>query len=152
MVPAGALARLEAGPHERSFDFALSRLGARRVLRRGERIGGSFRVRIPRRARTGVYVLRVRAGDRRAQWPIAVAGLPQTRRAARRRRPLVVLPALSWQGANPIDDDLDGFADTLVSGRRVRLERPLARRAAAARLRLPGVAAAALPGAREARL
>jgi hypothetical protein len=127
VVPAGALGRLEVGPFERSFDFALARLGSRRVLRRGERIGGRFRVRIPRRARTGVYVVRVRAGRRRAQWPIAVAGLPQTRRAARRPRPLVVLPATSWQGWNEIDDDLDGFPDTLESARGVRLDRPLAR-------------------------
>lgn len=130
VVPAGALARLELGPYERSFDFALGRLGARRPVRRGERIGGRFRVRIPRRAKTGVYVVRVRARGRRAQWPIAVAGLPQTRRAARRARPLVVLPALTWQGANPFDDDLDGFADTLdvaQAAGRVRLDRPLAR-------------------------
>lgn len=126
VVAAGALARLELGPYERSFDFALGRLGARRPVRRGERIGGRFRVRIPRRAKTGIYVVRVRAGGRRAQWPIAVAGLPQTRRAATRSRPLVVLPAVSWQGHNPVDDDLDGFADTLASGS-VQLNRPLAR-------------------------
>jgi hypothetical protein len=53
-----------------------------------------------------------------------VAGLPQTRRAAGRSRPLVVLPALSWQGANKVDDDLDGFADTLEGRGRVKLARP----------------------------
>jgi hypothetical protein len=126
VVAAGDMARLEVGPYERSFDFALGRLGARRPVKRGERIGGRFRVRIPRRAKTGVYVVRVRARGRRAQWPIAVAGLPQTRRAARRPRPLVVLPALSWQGNNRFDDDLDGFADTLAGGS-VRLDRPFAR-------------------------
>jgi FlgD Ig-like domain len=126
VVPAGELARLEVGPYGRSFDFALSRLGSRRVIKRGERIGGGFRVRIPRRSRTGVYMVRVRAGRRRAVWPVAVAGLPPGRRAARRPRPLVVLPAITGQGLNSVDDDLDGFGDTLENGRRVRLERPIA--------------------------
>ena len=55
------------------------------------------------------------------------AGLPQTRRAAGRPRPLVVLPTLTWQGLNPIDDDFDGFADTLETSRSVKLNRPLVR-------------------------
>ena len=83
-------------------------------------------MRIPRDARTGVYVVRVRARDRRAVWPIAVAGLPGGRRAARRPRPLVVLPVLTWQARNPVDDDLDGFADTFPSAHRVRLGREFA--------------------------
>jgi hypothetical protein len=123
MVPAGSVVRLEVGPFDRSLTFAVSRLGSSRPIRRGERIGGGFRVRIPDRTRTGVYVARVRAGRHRALWPLAVAGLPQSRRAARRSRPLVVLPAISWQGLNPVDDDLDGFADTLRDSPRVRLER-----------------------------
>ena len=127
VVTAGSVAKLELGPFARSFDFALSRLGSPRVLRKGGRIGGSFRVRIPRRARTGVYLVRVRAGRRSARWPVAVAGLPQTRAAIARPRPLVVLPALTWQGRNPVDDDLDGFADTLEGPGRVVLDRPLAR-------------------------
>src|SRR5215211_9558919 len=70
VVAAGSLARLEVGPFERSFDFALARLGSRRVVRKGGRIGGRFRVKIPRRAKTGVFVVRVRAARRRAQWPL----------------------------------------------------------------------------------
>ena len=79
----------------------------------------------PATARTGVYLVRVRAGDRRAVWPVAVAGLPG-RRAGGRPRPLVVLPVLTWQGLNPVDDDLDGFADTFPSARRVHLDREFA--------------------------
>jgi len=124
VVAAGSLARLELGPTGRSFDFALARLGTSQVLREGERVGTRFRVKIPRSAKSGVYVVRVKAGRRRAQYPLAVAGLPQTRRSAGRPRPLVVLPALSWQGANRVDDDLDGFADTLEGRGRVKLDRP----------------------------
>ena len=125
-IPAGAVARLQVGPFDRSFDFVLSRLGSPRPVVRGERIGGSFRVRVPRRTRTGVYLVRVRAGDRRAVWPLAVAGLPQTQGSAARPRPLLVLPALTWQGLNPVDDDHDGFADSLPAARRIPLEREFA--------------------------
>jgi hypothetical protein len=126
VVPAGSLAYFEVGPVDRSFDFAVSRFGSTEVLRHGGRIGGPFRVRIPRKTKTGVYLMRVRSGRRRAVWPVAVAGLPQSRRAARRPRPLVVLPVLTWQGLNPVDDDADAFPDTLRSSHAVRLDRPFA--------------------------
>jgi hypothetical protein len=123
-VPAGSRANLEVGPLDRSFDFVLSRLGDPEPVRRGKRIGGGFRVSIPGEARTGLYLVRVRAGRHRAVWPLAVAGLPQSKRATERPRPLVVLPAISWQGLNPIDDDLDGFSDTLPEGGAASLNRP----------------------------
>jgi hypothetical protein len=124
VIPAGSSATLEAGPIDRSIDFVMSRYGDPEPIRRGGRIGGRFRVHVPSDARTGVYLVRVRAGRQRAVWPLAVAGLPQSRRAAERPRPLVVLPAMSWQGLNPVDDDLDGFADSLPAGRSVGLTRP----------------------------
>jgi hypothetical protein len=126
VVPAGAMANLEVGPIDRSIDFVVSRLGDPTPLRKGGRIGGRFRVRIPSDAKTGLYVVRVRAGRHRAVWPIAVAGLPQTKRAADRPRPLVVLPAISWQGLNAVDDDLDGFVDSFPRARSLRLDRPFA--------------------------
>jgi hypothetical protein len=39
---------------------------------------------------------------------------------------LVVLPAISWQGLNPVDDDGNGFPDTLPVSPSVGLARPLA--------------------------
>src|SRR5829696_5213358 len=126
VVPAGAMANLEVGPIDRSIDFVVSRLGDPTPLRKGGRIGGRFRVRIPSDAKTGLYVVRVRAGRHRAVWPIAVAGLPQSKRAAGRPRPLVVLPAISWQGLNAVDDDFDGFADSFPVARSLGLDRPFA--------------------------
>ena len=123
VVPAGAVARLRVGPFDRSFDFVLSRLGKPRPVVSGRRIGGSFRVRVPRRTRTGLYVVRVRAGGRHAVWPLAVAGLPQKNGSAGRPRPLVVLPALSWLGRARVDDDHDGFADSLPKAPRIPLAR-----------------------------
>jgi FlgD Ig-like domain len=124
VIPAGSAATLEAGPLDRSLDFVMSRYGDPGPIRRGGRIAGRFRVHVPSDARTGLYLVRVRTGRHRAVWPLAVAGLPQSKRAAERARPLVVLPAMSWQGLNPIDDDLDGFADSLPEGRSVGLTRP----------------------------
>jgi FlgD Ig-like domain len=142
VVPAGAVARLRVGPTPRRFSFELARLGSRKVLKRGARRGGRLRVRMPDEARTGVYVVRVRAsrrsGGRRsrgaadrvaaqvASWPLVVAGLPPRGIPLDRRRPLVVLPAISWQGDNRWDSDLDGFADTLRDGEAVPAERPYA--------------------------
>jgi len=119
-VRAGALAGLVVGPYTHSFGFSLSRVGSRRVVKRGRRVGGRFRVRVPPRARTGLYLVRVQAGRHRAVWPLAVNA------RSRRRGPLVVLPAISWQGRNRVDDDLDGFADTLDSSRSIGLGRPFA--------------------------
>jgi hypothetical protein len=126
VVPVGSRARLEVGPVDRSFEYALSRLGDPKRLRNGGRVGGRFQVGIPKSLTTGVYSVRVRAGGQRAVWPLAVAGLPQRKSAIDRPRPLVVLPSLSWQGLNRVDDDADGFADTLTGSRSVRLDRPFA--------------------------
>src|SRR5215208_3859895 len=124
-VTAGAFARLEVGPVDRSFDWVVSRLGDAKAVLHGGRVAGRFRIRIPSKTRTGVYLVRVRAGKQRAVWPLAVAGLPP-KRARGRARPLVVLPALTWQGLNGVDDDADGFEDRLPFARAVRLDRHFA--------------------------
>jgi hypothetical protein len=126
VVPAGSSTTLVAGPVDRSIDFVVSRLGDPTPIRRGGRIGGRFRVNIPSKTTSGVYLVRVRAGDRRAVWPIAVAGVPQSKRAAARPRALVVLPAISWQALNRVDDDHDGFADSFPQARSLALGRPFA--------------------------
>jgi hypothetical protein len=124
VVPSGTVATFEAGPIDRSLDFVVSRLGDPKPIRRGSRIGGRLRVGIPSNTKTGLYLVRVRAGRHRAVWPIAVAGLPQSKRAAERARPLVVLPAISWEGLNAVDDDFDGFADSFPKARSLGLDRP----------------------------
>ena len=124
VVPAGSVATLEVGPISRSVDFVLSRLGDPTPIHSGQRVGGRFRVGIPSKAETGVYVVRVRAGEQRAVWPIAVAGLPQTKHSASHPRVLLVLPAITWQGQNAVDDDFDGFADSFPKSSSLGLDRP----------------------------
>jgi hypothetical protein len=147
VVAAGSLARLRVGPAARRFDWELTRLGSGKVLKQGRRRGGALRVRLPGDARSGVYFVRVRTrgvvesrvpvgGEGRpaaaggpvytASWPLVVGGLPPRGVPADRPRPLVVLPAITWQGVNPFDSDLDGFADTLADSASIPAERPYA--------------------------
>jgi hypothetical protein len=61
----------------------------------------------------------------RTRRDVARAAIPV---AAPRERPvLVVLPALTWQGRNDVDDSGDGLPDSLVRGRPARLDRAFAR-------------------------
>src|SRR5690606_31002019 len=46
--------------------------------------------------------------------------------AVQTRKVLVVLPAITWQGRNEVDDDGDGWPNTLTHGLPVRRERVLA--------------------------
>lgn len=126
-VSAGSLAVLSVGPVARRFRYALSRLGSTAAIKTDRRRGRRLRVRIPAKARTGVYVVRVRAGGRRAVWPVAVSGRPVGgRRALNRPRPLVILPVATWQGRNSFDSDLDGFPDTLAGSSAIPADRPYA--------------------------
>jgi hypothetical protein len=68
------------------------------------------------RGKSGLYLFEVRTSRRRASAPLLVQ--------ARAPRPvLVVLPATTWQGDNPIDDDGDGRPDTLSPGPSIRTAR-----------------------------
>jgi len=65
----------------------------------------------------GLYVLGVHAGGDEASLPLVAAG--------NRAPVLIVLPTLTWQGENAIDETGNGFPDTLVGGQEIELERPL---------------------------
>ena len=62
--------------------------------------------------RPGLYELALRSGPHRTIVPLvaSIAGRPAA-------AVLVVLPALTWQGLNPVDDDGDGLPNTLTSRR-----------------------------------
>jgi hypothetical protein len=89
------------------------------VLKRGAGHAPVLRVRVPRGSHTGVYLVKASARSGTTTVPIAVRG-------RRGERVLVVLPAITWQGLNPVDDDTDGFPDTLENARSVPLARPFA--------------------------
>jgi hypothetical protein len=100
--------------------WSLSALGTRRPLRTGVGNAPAVQVGVPKGARTGVYLLGIVTGGGASVVPVAVRG------AGARGRVLVVLPAITWQGLNPVDDDADGFPDTLDNSPAVPLGRPFA--------------------------
>jgi hypothetical protein len=103
------------------WTWTVRRVGSDEVIRRSRATrtrGGVFRLTAPGRE-SGVYLLEVRTRTRHVTVPFAVQG--------RERRPvLVVLPAMTWQGRNSVDDDGDGLPNVLDRGLPVRLGRVLA--------------------------
>jgi hypothetical protein len=101
--------------------WSVRRVGSNQVVRRSADArtrGGVFRLTAPGRE-SGVYLLEVRTRTRRVTVPFAVQG-------AETRPVLVVLPAMTWQGRNPVDDDGDGLPNVLDRGLPARLGRVLA--------------------------
>jgi hypothetical protein len=116
-VASGGLARVGVDAGGRRYDWSLRRLDGERV-RRGRSRAARLAVRVPG-GPAGVFVLtvRTRAATARAAIPVA---------APRPRPVLVVLPALTWQGRNDVDDNGDGLPDSLARDRRARVERRFA--------------------------
>jgi hypothetical protein len=118
-VRAGSVARFQIGPLPRRLRWTLGPAGPGRAIARGTGSGEKLAVRIPSNAGTGLYMLRVSAAGHRASQPLVVQG-------ARKSKVLVVIPAIAWQGGNLVDDDFDGFANTLTGGEAVKIDRPFA--------------------------
>jgi hypothetical protein len=118
-VPAGSAAVVGVESSHHLYHWALFRVGQRKAIRGGSGTSTSLQVRLPGRS-AGLYELTIRAGGSQTAVPL-VARAP-----ASNHRTLVVLPALSWQGLNQVDDNGDGFPETLTSGGPIVLNRPLA--------------------------
>jgi hypothetical protein len=118
-VQAGSLARFKIGPVARRLRWSLGPVGPGRALARGSGAGRELPVHVPSDAASGVYLLRVQAAGHRAVQPVVVQG-------AKRGPVLVVVPAIAWQGGNQVDDDFDGFPNTLGGGEAVGVARPFA--------------------------
>jgi len=119
-IDAGKVATVFVDARGRPYRWALRRYGEPRVLATGVAHGARLRVRVPR-GQSGLHVLSLESGGHRTEVPLVV-------RTTKPRAVLVVLPALTWQGTNRIDDDGDGMPNTLDDGRRasVQLARPFA--------------------------
>jgi hypothetical protein len=124
-VAAGSTATVFVDSRRRPYRWALRRVGSKKVLEHGSvhasalGVSPTLRVHVPATG-AGLYELAVRSGPHRTLVPLV----------ASRRNPgaklLVVLPTLTWQGENPVDDNDDGIPDTLENGGAVNLLRPLA--------------------------
>jgi N,N-dimethylformamidase beta subunit-like, C-terminal len=93
-------------------------VGQTRTIARGTRRGPVLRLRAPR-GPSGLYAVELASGAYRTAALVPV-------QASGRSRTLLVLPVISWQARNRVDDDGDGMIDTLPRNGRARLDRPLA--------------------------
>jgi flagellar hook assembly protein FlgD len=118
-APAGQPVDLFVDARGVRYRWELLRVGNPKPLARGAASATTLRVTAPA-GPAGVLLLRVIAGSHRVTTPFAVQP------ASASRPVLLVLPALSWQGLNPVDDDGDGLPNTLDRGGPVKLSRPLA--------------------------
>ncbi|MEA2386510.1 MAG: hypothetical protein QOJ22_684 [Thermoleophilaceae bacterium] len=116
-VSSGALARVNIDAGGRRYDWVLRRVGGERAGR-GRSSARRLAVRIPE-GPAGAFVLtvRTRAATARAAIPVAA---PQPRPV------LVVLPVLTWQGRNDVDDDGNGLPDSLERDRPAAVGRSFA--------------------------
>lgn len=116
-VPAGSEAVVRVQSPGGAYRWSLERAGARKPVATGSSTVSTLRIRVPAGG-PGLYELALRSATGSAEVPI-VAGAP------RHARVLVVLPALTWQGLNPVDDTGDGLPGTLIAGGPIALNRPL---------------------------
>jgi hypothetical protein len=117
-VKPGAIARFTIGPVSRPVRWRLALYARAGTIKSGVSHGTSIGVRIPTSADSDVYSFSATTSDgRRATWPLVVSN---TGGAA---PVLVVLPAMTWQGQNPVESNRDGWPDTLDTGDPVPLAR-----------------------------
>lgn len=87
------------------YDWALRRIGTRGVVDRGTSTNTVLKVRTGSE-RGAAYRLTVSSSGRRVE-------VPALSNDARKQPVLVVVPAITWQGLEPLDDDGDGLVNTL---------------------------------------
>jgi hypothetical protein len=123
-VPAGSRAVVYVDARRQPFTWALWRVGARRPSAHGAQgqFGQGIEVKLPLAQGAGLYRVAIDSGAHRTEVPLVV-GHPGTAHAP---PILVVLPALTWQGENPVDETGDGIPNTLDNGGPVSLTRVLA--------------------------
>lgn len=117
-VDTGSSTRVTVEAGGRRYRWALRRVGGG-VSDRGRSSSRRLRVSIPP-GPAGAYILTVQVGRHSARAVIPVEG-------PKPRRMLVVLPVMTWQGRNDVDDTGDGLPDSLTRGRSARFDRAYAR-------------------------
>jgi putative intracellular protease/amidase len=126
-VAAGGIAEFYVDARRAAYTWGLRRAGGPPgSIRRGRGTRVRLRIHVPKGA-AGVYLLTVRTARRQVRVPVAFGGRrPAGGTPAAPRGVLVVLPVMTWQGRNAVDDDGDGVPDTLSAGRPIRAARVLA--------------------------
>ena len=127
-VAPGATATVEVDSRRHAYTWSLRRAGSARALASGHASAVGLKVRLPAGA-DALYELSLRWGAHRTAVPLATGVAPGSGSGAGSPAPtthrvLVVLPMLTWQGLNPVDDDGDGTPNTLTAGTPIQLARP----------------------------
>ncbi len=124
-ITAGSRGEFFVDSRGRPYRWAIRRVGGKRAVRRGKvRAGakGPLRLLAPR-GTSGLYLLELESGRSSTRVPFLV-------QAKERATLLVVVPAITWLGTDPVDDPpvRDGIPDTLdrAGGERVRWPRVFA--------------------------
>jgi hypothetical protein len=115
-VPAGSRALVYVDSRQKPYRWTLFPTGARKPVSHGAGAAPTLRVRLPTE---GLYRLELTSGAHTTSVPLLASLAPGSPHA----RILVVLPAMTWQGLNPVDDNDDGLPDTLAAGVPIRLDR-----------------------------
>lgn len=115
-VPAGSRALVYVDSRGRPYSWTLTEAGVRKPVSHGAGRSFALRVRLPEE---GLYRLSIVSGSHTTAVPLLASIPPGSSHA----RILVVLPALTWQGLNPVDDNGDGLPDTLTADVPIELSR-----------------------------
>lgn len=120
-VPVGAGSKITIGVDARGarYDWSLRRLGVAKPVRSGRTSRTPFTVPAPH-GNEGLFLFEARVGRHEASAPVAVTN-------PSRNKVLVVLPLMTWQGRNAVDDDGDGAPNVLDRGGSARVGRVFAR-------------------------
>jgi len=123
-VPAGSRATVFVDSRLRPYTWELRVAGDSSVVARGRQRSGAYRmgVRLPA-GTAGLYELTLHSSYGTTTVPLVADA---TAGGTAHARVLVVLPMLTWQGENRVDDSGGGLPVTLTGRERVELNRPLA--------------------------
>ncbi|WP_354699858.1 hypothetical protein DSM112329_00116 [Paraconexibacter sp. AEG42_29] len=120
---AGAVGAVAIDSRTTPYRWSLRRVGG---PRKPSKRGGLDRPLLKLHAPPGVsrlFLLSVRANgvQQRVPYPVQAAEIVAGDDTSDPRGVLVVLPAITWQGRNPVDDDGDGLPNLLDRGLPIRL-------------------------------
>jgi hypothetical protein len=90
------------------WSWSVRRVGSGAATPSRRKTSARVRLHAPGR-QSGVYLMQVRTATHTTSVPFAV-------QSAKRHRVLVVLPVMTWQGRNSLDDDGDGLPNVLDHG------------------------------------
>jgi flagellar hook assembly protein FlgD len=107
-TPAGDPVEFFVDARRKPWTWSVRRVGSGTATPSRRKTSARVRLHAPGRE-SGVYLMQVRTATHTSSVPFAV-------QSAKRHRILVVLPVMTWQGRNSLDDDGDGLPNLLDNG------------------------------------